>query len=61
MPLAEILRSLFPAGHQVEIRQDGLIMGDGKRRSGSVVAVVGIADGTALGISGVLPLAEYVL
>ncbi|MFA1671924.1 biotin-independent malonate decarboxylase subunit gamma [Rhizobium mongolense] len=61
MTLDEILSSLFPAGHDIAPRPDHLILGTGKRVDGGTVEVVGIADGEALGIKGVLPLAGRVL
>jgi malonate decarboxylase gamma subunit len=61
MTLDEVLNELFPGGHQVNKSHDGLVTGHAKRRRGEPIAVIGVADGTALGISGVLPLAEHVL
>ncbi|MBB4483405.1 biotin-independent malonate decarboxylase subunit gamma [Rhizobium etli] len=61
MTLDEILSSLFPAGHDIAPRPDHLILGTGKRVDGGTVEVIGIADGEALGIEGVLPLAGRVL
>lgn len=61
MTLDEILNSLFPAGHDVRVRADHLILGTARRGNGGTVEVIGIADGEALGIAGVLPLAEKVL
>ncbi|WP_342238716.1 biotin-independent malonate decarboxylase subunit gamma [Inquilinus sp. OTU3971] len=61
MTVDEILAGLFPAGHDVVVRSDKLIMGAGRRGKGGTVEVIGIADGEPLGIDGVLPLAERVL
>ncbi|MEP9386315.1 biotin-independent malonate decarboxylase subunit gamma [Mesorhizobium sp. KR9-304] len=61
MTLAEILAGLFPAGHDVVTRPDHLILGTGRRADGRPVELIGIADGEALGIAGVLPLAARVL
>jgi len=61
MTLDEILASLLPAGHDVLVRPDRLILGTGRRRDGGAVHVIGIADGEPLGTAGVLPLAERVL
>jgi malonate decarboxylase gamma subunit len=61
MTLDEILRSLFPAGHDVRTSAQGIITGTGKRKAGSIIAVIGVANGAALGTGGVLPLAENVL
>lgn len=61
MTLDEILSGLFPAGHDITPRPDHLVLGTGKRADGGTVEVIGIADGEALGIAGVLPLAARVL
>jgi malonate decarboxylase gamma subunit len=61
MTLDEILKSLFPSGHSVKTSSTGIITGSGKRKSGEPIAVIGVANGEALGTAGVLPLAEEVL
>ena len=61
MTLDEVLKGLFPSGHDVKTSAAGLITGTGKRRSGDSIAVIGVANGVALGTAGVLPLAEEVL
>jgi malonate decarboxylase gamma subunit len=61
MTLDEILRGLFPAGHDVKTSAAGMITGTGKRKGGAAIAVIGVANGVALGTAGVLPLAEEVL
>jgi malonate decarboxylase gamma subunit len=61
MTLDEILRGLFPAGHDVKTSAAGMITGTGKRKGGAAIAVIGVANGVALGTAGVLPLAEKVL
>jgi malonate decarboxylase gamma subunit len=61
MTLDEILRSLFPAEHDVRTSAEGIIIGTGKRKGGCSIEVVGVANGVALGTAGVLPLAEKVL
>jgi malonate decarboxylase gamma subunit len=61
MTLDEILTGLFPAGHDVKINPAGMITGTGKRKGGASIAVIGVANGEALGTAGVLPLAEAVL
>ena len=61
MTLDDILKGLFPTGHQVTVTQDGLITGTAARKSGGPIAVIGVAHGVALGTAGVLPLAEVVL
>ena len=61
MTLDEILKGLFPAGHDVKTSAAGMITGTGKRKGGASIAVIGVANGEALGTAGVLPLAEEVL
>ena len=61
MTLDEILTGLFPAGHDVKISAAGMIAGTGRRKGGANIAVIGVANGEALGTAGVLPLAEKVL
>jgi len=61
MTLDEILKGLFPSGHDVKTSPAGLITGTGKRKQGVSIAVIGVANGAALGTAGVLPLAEEVL
>jgi len=61
MTLDEILRGLFPSGHEVKTNAAGIITGTGKRKNGDAIAVIGVANGEALGTAGVLPLAEEVL
>jgi malonate decarboxylase gamma subunit len=61
MTLDEILKGLFPSGHDVTTSAAGIITGNGNRKNGEAIAVIGVANGTALGTAGVLPLAEAVL
>src|SRR5580658_7513008 len=61
MTLDEILKGLFPSGHDVKTSPEGVITGTGKRKNGRTIAVIGVANGVALGTAGVLPLAEEVL
>jgi malonate decarboxylase gamma subunit len=61
MTLDEILTGLFPSGHDVKTSPAGIITGTGKRKNGEAIAVIGVANGEALGTAGVLPLAEEVL
>jgi malonate decarboxylase gamma subunit len=61
MTLDEILTGLFPSGHDVKTSAAGIITGTGKRKDGRAIAVIGVANGMALGTAGVLPLAEEVL
>jgi len=59
MTLAEILASLFPAGHDVKV-SGGLIAGTGPLADGPV-HVLGVADRTALGVDEALRLAGAVI
>ena len=61
MTLDEILKGLFPSGHDVKTSAAGLITGTGKRKNGGTIVVIGVANGAALGTAGVLPLAVEVL
>jgi malonate decarboxylase gamma subunit len=61
MTLDEVLKGLFPSRHDVKISAVGLITGTGKRKQGDAIAVIGVANGVALGTADVLPLAEEVL
>jgi malonate decarboxylase gamma subunit len=61
MTLDEILKGLFPSGHDVRTSAEGVITGVGKRGNGQAVAVIGVANGAPLGTAGVLPLAAEVL
>src|SRR5580700_796455 len=61
MTLDEILTGLFPSGHDVTTSAAGITTGSGKRKDGRTIAVIGVANGVALGTAGVLPLAEEVL
>jgi malonate decarboxylase gamma subunit len=61
MTLDEVFKGLFPSGHDVKTSAAGIITGTGKRKQGEDIAVIGVANGVALGTAGVLPLAEEVL
>jgi malonate decarboxylase gamma subunit len=61
MTLDEILNGLFPSGHDVKTSAAGILTGTGKRKDGGAIAVIGVANGEALGTAGALPLAEEVL
>ncbi len=61
MSLDEVLRGLFPSGHDVSVGDDGLVTGSGPLPDGGLIAVVGVANGEPLGVDGVLPLARHVL
>ena len=60
MTLDEILSSLFPDGH--EVRNDkGVVLGSATLRSGSRIAVVGVADRIAPGVDEAIILSGHVL
>jgi malonate decarboxylase gamma subunit len=65
MTPADILASLFPAGHAVRIGEDGLIAGSGTLADGppgeQEAVVIGVARRAALGVEGALALAGHVL
>src|SRR5271156_5917851 len=58
MTLDEILKGLFPSGHDVKTSAAGQIAGTGKRKQGGSIAVIGVANGAARGTAGVLLLAS---
>ena len=60
MTLADMLTSLFPAGH--DVRNDrGVLSGSGTLRSGNQVLVIGVADHTAVGVDEAIRLSRYVV
>lgn len=61
MTLDEVLNSLFPSGHKVQVSSSGWVTGNAKRKTGGPISVIGVANGVALGTAGVVPLAEQVL
>jgi malonate decarboxylase gamma subunit len=61
MTLDELLARLFPAGHAVERGPHGTISGSAELAEGKRAAVIGIVDGTPLGVDGALTLAASVL
>ena len=60
MTLDEILTSLFPAGHDVVVDDEGLISGSGPL-DGARATVIGIANRAPLGVEGAAKLAAKVL
>ena len=40
MTLDEVLKGLFPSGHDVKANADGIIIGTGKRKQGEAIAVL---------------------
>jgi len=61
MTLDDVVTSLFPSGHQVERGPSGTLHGTAKVEGHGKVTVVGIVDGTPLGIDAAILLAEHVL
>jgi malonate decarboxylase gamma subunit len=58
--LADILTSLFPAGH--DVRNDrGVLSGSGTLRSGNQALVIGVADRTGVGVDEAIRLSRYVV
>jgi malonate decarboxylase gamma subunit len=57
---AEILASLFPAGHAVE-QQAGILLGSGPSPDGGRIAVLGVVERTPLGVDDLLRLSAHVL
>lgn len=60
MTLADILASLFPAGHDV-VRDHGLLLGAGPLKASGSVTVIGVCDKTPLGVDEALRLSGHVL
>ena len=61
MTLDEILSSLFPSGHQVERGPSATVHGTADVEGRGKVMVVGIVDGTPLGVDSAILLAGHVL
>src|ERR1700722_8971881 len=61
MTLDDVLTSLSPSGHQVELGPSGTLHGTAKVEGHGKVTVVGIVGGTPLGIDAAILLAEHVL
>jgi malonate decarboxylase gamma subunit len=60
MTLADILASLFPAGHDV-VQDHGVLLGSGPLKSGGRITVLGVADRTPIGVDEALRLSGHVL
>ncbi len=60
MTLADILASLFPAGHEI-VQDHGVLLGTGPLKSGGRITVIGVSDRTPLGIDDALRLSGHVL
>jgi len=61
MTLDDVLTALFPSGHQIERGPSGTLHGSATVEGQSKVTVVGIVDGTPLGIDAAILLAGHVL
>jgi len=61
MTLDEILAGLFPGGHTVARGPHGAVAGVATVEGYGEVAVVGVVDGTPLGVDGALTLAQSIL
>jgi malonate decarboxylase gamma subunit len=61
MTLDEILACLFPDGHAVERSTSGIVHGFATVAGQGAVTVVGVVEGTPLGIEGAILLAGHVL
>ncbi len=59
MALDDICASLFPEGHEV-VSREGIVTGTGPL-GGQTATVIGVAEGTPLGVEGALALAGAVL
>ncbi len=61
MTLDEVLTGLFSQGHKIVVSKSNMLTGTATFGDGKPLAVIGVVNGEALGIDGVLPLAQYVL
>jgi len=61
MTLDEILISLFPNSHEIQVSKGGLITGTGKLRDGRAISVIGLGNGESMGTAAALPLAAQVI
>ncbi|KVE36599.1 biotin-independent malonate decarboxylase subunit gamma [Burkholderia sp. TSV86] len=60
MVLDDVLASLFPAGHDIDVDAGGLLTGRGAAAFGAI-DVIGVTQRAALGVHGALKLAAHVL
>ena len=60
MQLADILSSLFPAGHEITLA-DGLVTGWGRLDRQNRIDLIGIADKTYPGVDEAIELAGHIL
>src|SRR5271170_3555424 len=61
MTLDDLLGLLFPSGHTVERGPSGTVHGTAKVEGQGEVTVIGIAEGTPLGVDGATILAGHIL
>jgi malonate decarboxylase gamma subunit len=61
MTLDKVLDALFPAGHDTRVEKEGVLHGTARYGEGRSAAVLGVVNGTPLGIDGALALGGHVL
>ena len=61
MTLDELLNALFPAGHDTRVEPEGILCGTARYGEGKRAAVLGLVNGTPLGVDGALALGGHVL
>jgi malonate decarboxylase gamma subunit len=61
MTLDNLLNALFPAGHDTQVEAEGILCGTAQYGQNKTAAVVGLVNGTPLGVEGALSLAGHVL
>ena len=61
MTLAELLDALFPKGHDTRVEAEGILRGTATAGDDQTAAVVGVVNGTPLGVDGAIALAGHVL
>jgi malonate decarboxylase gamma subunit len=61
MTLDEVLDALFPAGHDTRVENEGVLHGTARYGEGGTAAVLGVVNGTPLGIDGALALGGHLL
>ena len=61
MSLDELARALFPQGHDLHTSAHGVTSGTGTAASGTVVGVVGISGGQAVGVDAAVAMSGAVL
>ena len=61
MTPAELLDTLFPAGHETRVEAEGILHGTGTFGDGKIAEILGVVEQTPLGVEGALALAGHVL